>query len=99
MDVRTGIKAPETTAVSPVGLAVPPGHPLITISPLNRRRWVNFKANQRGYWSLWIFLVLFILSLFADFIANDKPFYVRFDGKSYFPAVFTYAETDFGGDF
>ena len=99
MDVRVGTKAPETTAVSPVGLAVPPERRLIEVSPLNRRRWENFKANQRGYWSFWIFLVLFILSLFAEFIANDRPFYIRFDGKSYFPAVFTYAETDFGGDF
>jgi microcin C transport system permease protein len=99
MDVRVGTKAPETTAVSPTGLAVPPERRPIALSPLNRRRWENFKANRRGYWSFWIFLVLFILSLFAEFIANDKPFYVRFDGKSYFPAVFTYAETDFGGDF
>jgi microcin C transport system permease protein len=99
MDVRAGITVPETTAVSPVGLAVPPERRRIALSPLNRRRWENFKANRRGYWSFWIFLVLFILSLFAEFIANDKPFYVRFDGKSYFPAVFTYAETDFGGDF
>ena len=44
------------------------------LSPLNRRRWENFKANRRGYWSLWIFLVLFVVSLFAEFIANDKPF-------------------------
>jgi microcin C transport system permease protein len=99
MDVRVGTKAPETTAVSPVGLAVPPERRPIKLSPLNRRRWDNFKANKRGYWSFWIFLVLFVLSLFAEFIANDKPYYVRFDGKSYFPAVFTYAETDFGGDF
>jgi microcin C transport system permease protein len=99
MDVRSGMTAPETTAVSPMGLAVPPERRLVALSPLNKRRWLNFKANRRGYWSLWIFLALFILSLFAEFIANDKPFYVRFDGKSYFPAVFTYAETDFGGDF
>jgi microcin C transport system permease protein len=99
MDVRAGIKVPETTAVSPVGLAVPPERRRIALSPLNRRRWENFKANRRGYWSFCIFLVLFILSLFAEFIANDKPFYIRVDGKSYFPAVFTYAETDFGGDF
>jgi microcin C transport system permease protein len=48
---------------------------------------------------LWIFLVLFVVTLFAELIANDKPLYVRYDGKSYFPAVFTYAETTFGGDF
>jgi microcin C transport system permease protein len=43
------------------------------LSPLNKRRLQNFKANRRGYWSLWIFLVLFVLSLFSEFIANDKP--------------------------
>ena len=99
MDVRRGTPAPETTAVSPVDLAVSPERRRIALSPINRRRWENFKANRRGYWSFWIFLTLFILSLFAEFIANDKPYYVRFDGKSYFPAIFTYAETDFGGDF
>ena len=49
----------------------PPTRPWL--SPLNQRRWQNFKANRRGYWSLWIFLVLFVLSLFAEFIANDRP--------------------------
>ena len=58
------------------------------------RRWQNFKANRRGYWSLWIFLVLFFVSLFAEFIANDKPLFVSFDGKSYFPVLVTYPETD-----
>src|SRR5579871_6303876 len=74
------------------------------LSPINLRRWQNFKANRRGFWSLWIFLALFIASLFANFIANDKPFYVSFEGKSYFPALVSYAgvsypETEFGGDF
>ncbi|MFZ0609553.1 MAG: ABC transporter permease [Xanthobacteraceae bacterium] len=67
-------------------------------SPLNARRWRNFKANRRGYWSLWIFLVLFVLSLFAEFIANDKPVFIHFDGKTYFPVFFTYPDTDFGDD-
>jgi microcin C transport system permease protein len=69
------------------------------LSPINRRRWQNFKANRRGYWSLWIFLVLFIASLFAEFIANDRPYYISFEGKSYFPALVNYPETAFGGDF
>jgi microcin C transport system permease protein len=69
------------------------------LSPLNQRRWVNFKANRRGYWSLIIFSILFVLSLGAEFIANDKPFFVRFDGNSYFPVFVTYPETAFGGDF
>jgi microcin C transport system permease protein len=96
---RTTIRVPETTAQAPMGLAVPPERHRLAISPLNRRRWLSFKANSRGYWSLWIFLVLFVVSLFAEFIANDKPFYVRYDGKSYFPVLFTYTETTFGGDF
>ena len=69
------------------------------LSPVNKRRWQNFKSNRRGYWSLWIFLFLFVVTLFAEFIANDHPFFVRFDGKFYFPAVITYPETAFGGDF
>jgi microcin C transport system permease protein len=69
------------------------------LSPINKRRWRNFKTNRRGYWSLWIFLVLFVVTLFAEFIANDKPLYLRYDGKSYFPVFFTYPETAFGGDF
>ncbi|BAT58177.1 inner membrane ABC transporter permease protein YejE [Variibacter gotjawalensis] len=81
----------------------PPG-PVVTpkrgrLSPINRRRWESFKANRRGYWSFWIFLVLFIVSLGAELIANDKPFYVRYDGNSYFPIFKTYTETTFGGDF
>jgi microcin C transport system permease protein len=71
----------------------------LSLSPINRRRWENFKGNRRGYWSLWIFLTLFVASLFANFIANDRPFFVSFDGKFYFPALVNYPETDFGGDF
>src|ERR1700680_1488793 len=71
----------------------------ITLSPINRGPWENFKENRRGYWSLWIFLVLFVVSLFAEFIANDKPYFVSFDGKFYFPALVDYPETAFGGDF
>jgi microcin C transport system permease protein len=70
-----------------------------TLTPINLRRWENFKANRRGYWSLWIFLVLFVGSLGAEFIANDKPFFVSFEGKYFFPAVIDYPETAFGGDF
>src|SRR3546814_165716 len=67
------------------------------ISPLNRRRLHNFRANQRGFWSLWIFLVLFILSLLAEFIANDRPFLVYYDGDFYVPILRDYPETAFGG--
>ena len=73
--------------------------PLIGLSPLNRRRWDQFKRNRRGYWSLYIFLGLFILSLGAEFIANDKPLLVRYDHQLYCPVLFSYPETTFGGVF
>jgi microcin C transport system permease protein len=95
VDVRTAIKPPETTAVGPMGLDVPPEGRLIAISPINKRRWENFKANRRGYWSLWLFLALFVISLFAEFIANDKPIFIHVNGKSFFPAVMTYPDTAF----
>ena len=89
----------ETTAQSPLGEAVPPSRRPLTPSPLNQRRWKNFKSNRRGYWSFWIFTVLFFVSLFAELIANDRPFLIKFDGKLYFPAFINYSETTFGGDF
>jgi microcin C transport system permease protein len=69
----------------------------IRVSPINRRRWDNFKANRRGYWSLWIFLVLFILSLFAEVISNDKPIIARYKGEFLFPVLVDYPESKFGG--
>ena len=98
MDARTGIKSPDPTAVGVIGMDVPPERRLIAISPLNRRRWENFSANSRGYWSLWLFLAMFVLSLFAEFIANDKPIYIHVNGKSFFPAVMTYPDTAFAKD-
>jgi microcin C transport system permease protein len=99
LDAQVTAKTPDTTTVSPVGLAVPPEGHAVDLSPIARRRWENFTANRRGYWSFWIFLVLFVVSLLAEFIANDKPLYISFEGKSYFPVFVTYAETTFGGDF
>ncbi|MGI9273650.1 MAG: ABC transporter permease [Endozoicomonas sp.] len=69
------------------------------LSPLNQRRWLNFKSNRRGHFSLWIFLILFTGTLFAEFIANDKPLLVYFKGEIYTPVFNTYPETDFGGEF
>jgi microcin C transport system permease protein len=69
------------------------------ITPLTRRRLHNFRANRRGFWSLWIFIVLFVLSLFADVIANDRPLLVDYEGRFYFPILKTYPETVFGGVF
>ncbi len=67
------------------------------ISPTNRRRWKNFKANRRGYWSFWIFLVLFVLSLFAELIANDRPILVDYKGEILAPVFVDYPESTFGG--
>ena len=99
MDAKTFPTPPEMVDIGVMGPDVPTWRQRWTLSPLNRRRWTNFKANRRGYWSLLIFSVLFVGSLFAEFIANDKPFYVRFDGHSFFPALVDYPETAFGGDF
>lgn len=92
-------KPVEATTVTPLGEAVPPSRRGLRLSPLNLRRWENFKANRRGYWSFWIFMALFVISLFAELIANDRPLLVKFDGRFYFPAVVNYSETTFGGDF
>jgi len=67
------------------------------LSPLTARRLRNFRANRRGWWSLWLFLALFLVTLFAEFIANDKPLLVRYEGALYFPVFVEYPETAFGG--
>ena len=69
------------------------------MTPLTRRRLANFRANRRGYWSLWIFLALFGLSLGAELLANDRPLLVRYEGRLYWPVLVTYPETTFGGVF
>ena len=71
----------------------------MTLSPINQRRFERFKAHKRGWYSLWLFLVLFVLSLGAEFIANDKPLVVSYDGALYFPVLKRYPETTFGGEF
>ncbi|MEE2944475.1 MAG: ABC transporter permease [Pseudomonadota bacterium] len=72
---------------------------LISLSPINQRRWRNFCRNRRAYWSLIIFSVVFGLSLFAELIANDKPILVKYQGEYYTPVFKFYPETAFGGDF
>ncbi|SDY70785.1 ABC transporter permease protein [Lentibacter algarum] len=72
---------------------------LLTLSPINARRWRNFKANRRALWSLWVFSVLFVMSLFAEFLAYDKPILVNYRGQYYAPIWNFYPETEFGGDF
>jgi microcin C transport system permease protein len=70
----------------------------IHMSPM-QRGWYRFKSNRRGYYSLWIFTILFVLSLFAEVLSNDKPLLVKYQGDYYFPIVQFYKETTFGGDF
>ena len=72
---------------------------MITLSPLNKRRLSNFKKNRRAVWSLFIFSILFGLSLFAEFLANDKPILVSYRGELFMPVTQFYPETTFGGDF
>ncbi|MBL6929402.1 MAG: ABC transporter permease [Rhodospirillales bacterium] len=69
----------------------------IRISPVTERRLAGFRANARGFWSLWIFLFLFFGSLFAEGVANDKPLLVQFEGSYFVPFLVAYPETDFGG--
>ena len=68
-------------------------------NPIWRRQWRAFRRNRRGFWSLGLFLVLFVVSLGAEFVANDKPVMVRYQGDLYFPVFKTYPETTFGGLF
>ncbi len=70
----------------------------MTLSPVTRRRIAIFRANRRGTWSLYVFLALFLLSLFAELIANDRPLLVRYDGQWFFPVLADYAEQDFSPD-
>lgn len=67
------------------------------LSPLNQRRWENFKKNRRGIWSLWIFGILFIVTLFAELIANDRPLLVSYKGELLIPVIVDYPEEKFGG--
>jgi len=70
---------------------------MMNLSPLNQRRIANFKANKRGYYALWLFLILFIFSLFAELWANNKPLLVSYQERWYYPVLTDYPETTFGG--
>jgi microcin C transport system permease protein len=72
-------------------------HRWFHLSPINRRRLANFKANKRGYWSLWIFLLLFVVSLFSEVMANDRPLVVFYKGEILLPILHDYPEEKFGG--
>ncbi|SFI25045.1 ABC transporter permease [Albimonas pacifica] len=100
-DAPDAVSAPETPAgpAPAPALAPPPRRGLFQLDPLQKRRWDNFRANGRAFWSLWIFLILFVVALFAEFVANDKPFLVVYRGETMFPIFEFHPETDFGGDF
>jgi len=69
------------------------------LTPLQQRRWHTFKRNRRGYWALWIFSILFLLSLFAELIANDQPLLIQHEQRYFWPVFEDYTEVDFGGEF
>jgi microcin C transport system permease protein len=91
----SAVPAPQTPLAPQVPLMPAAGG---WFSPLARRRWANFKANRRGYYSLWIFLSIFIVTLFAELIANDRPIVLVQGGDLRFPVFVTYTEADLGGD-
>ena len=72
--------------------------PSVSVSP-GRRAWQRFRRNRLGYWSLWVFGILVVLSLFAEILSTDRPLVVRYEGRTYFPVLQVYSEKTFGGDF
>ncbi|MFC0282688.1 ABC transporter permease [Camelimonas abortus] len=96
----TAAQPPQDLPASAPPAVAPPPLPrgrFISLSPLNRRRWRNFRAHRRGWWSLWIFLTLFTVTLFAELIANDRPILAWYRGELLFPAFVDYPEEKFGG--
>lgn len=88
----------ERSFEAPAAKAPPlPRQGWLRLTPLSERRLANFKANRRGYWSFWIFMVLFVLCLCAEFVANDRPIMVRYKGETLFPVAIDYPEEKFGG--
>ncbi|MEK7801822.1 MAG: ABC transporter permease, partial [Pseudomonadota bacterium] len=72
---------------------------MLNFSPITRRRWAQFQANKRGYWSLWLFLFFFTMAMLANVIANDKPILVVYKKAVFLPILKSYPEKTFGGDF
>jgi microcin C transport system permease protein len=102
VDTKTAPNMPgpdDLETITPLpGQEIPPGQrSAFELSPINLRRWQNFTANRRGYWSLWIFLMLFFVSLFAEFIANDRPIIASYKSEILFPVFVDYPEEKFGG--
>lgn len=72
---------------------------MMQLTPINQARWARFRHNRRGYWSLWIFLIIFVCSMCSELIANDRPLLVQYKGSLYVPLVKEYSEQTFGGQF
>ncbi|MEB4674764.1 microcin C ABC transporter permease [Enterobacteriaceae bacterium G50] len=72
---------------------------MMALNPINQARWARFRHNRRGYWSLWIFLIIFVCSMCSELIANDRPLLVQYKGSLYMPLVKEYSEQTFGGQF
>ena len=70
---------------------------VLRLTPLDRRRLDNFKANRRGFWAFWLFLAMFLMSLGSEFLANDRPILAYYKGELLAPAFVTYPEEKFGG--
>jgi microcin C transport system permease protein len=99
MDVKVERTATPADLAAPAVSLGAAARKKFALSPLNRRRWRVFKSNRRGYYSLLVFTVLFLVTLFAEFIANDKPFLVEYNGSLYMPIFKLYTEKQFGGEF
>ena len=99
MNVESNVAAHESNATAAQLRAGPLSNPCRWVSPLTRRRWATFRRHRRGYWSLWIFLALFGVALFAELIANDRPILMTYEGSLYAPVLRSYPETTFGGAF
>jgi microcin C transport system permease protein len=97
MDVEVKQRVEEERADAPTPAVGTGRRKGLVLSPINKRRWQNFKANKRGYVSLWLFLFLFIVTLFAELIANDKPLLVSYKGELLSPMLVDYPEEKFGG--
>lgn len=83
----------------PLGVPVADTPSIATARSPSQRAWRRFRADRRGWWSLWIFTTLVALSLCAELLSNDRPIVARYEGTTYFPLWNTYPETAFGGDF
>jgi microcin C transport system permease protein len=99
MDAKLVERTATAEITVPEALPAPAARSWFKLSPMNQRRLRTFKANKRGYYSFIIFTALFVLTLFAEFIANDKPFLVKYDGSLYMPIFKMYTEKQFGGEF